>query len=45
MGVKIVSLLEEGKTNENNITFKEGINVRGIAKLISKRLIIVMIVL
>ena len=38
MGVKkIVSLLEEGKTNENNITFKEGINVRGIAKLISKK--------
>ena len=34
---KIVSLLEEGKTNENNITFKEGINVRGIAKLISKK--------
>ena len=38
MGVKkIVSLLEEGKTNENNITFKEAINVRGIAKLISKK--------
>mgnify|MGYP000363343189 CR=1 FL=1 len=38
MGVKkIVSLLEEGKTSENNITFKEGINVRGIAKLISKK--------
>ena len=38
MGVKkIVSLLEEGKTNENNITFKEGINVRGIAKLISEK--------
>ena len=38
MGVKkIVSLLEKGKTNENNITFKEGINVRGIAKLISKK--------
>ena len=38
MGVKkIVSLLEEGKTSENNITFKEGINVRGIAKLISEK--------
>ena len=34
---KIVTLLEEGKPNENNITFKEGINVRGIAKLISKK--------
>lgn len=38
MGVKkIVELLEEGKTSENNITFKEGINVRGIARLISEK--------
>ena len=38
MGVKkIVSILEEGKTNEDNITFKEGINVRKVAKLIAEK--------
>lgn len=37
MGVeKIVSILEEGKTSEDNITFKEGINVRGISTIIDE---------
>lgn len=38
MGVKkIVEVLEEGKTSEDNITFKEGINVRMMATLIAEK--------
>ena len=38
MGVKkIVDLLEDGKTSDSYITFKEGTNVREIAKIISSK--------